>query len=341
LKEEKGYWEQIMYRASVGITTHMSVRATNWIGENAERLGIDGLWVGEDIGVGQETSILSANLLTKTSTVRVGTGIIPISVHNISTIARSALTLHETGNGRFVLGIGIGGVQDLIKFGVHLKRPVTELEKSTQILRQLFRTESVTVQTELSNLNEFSLRIPDPVDIPIFYGVRGPQMLKLAGRVADGVIISGPIDYIKYAIGLVNDAATSAGRKTEDVEKIVWLPTIPTFKGGSEKLAKSVVAIVVADTPEPVLNLLDIDRNLAERIRNAVAKVGPDEGAKLVDQQFIDTFAISGPCEHMVDRFDLIHSLGATELVLGPPFSGDWREAMIDIFQEIHLRRRR
>jgi len=317
----------------------MSVKATDWIGKNADQLGIDGLWVGEDIGVGQETSVLSANLLTKTSTVRVGTGIIPISVHNITTIARSALTLHEIGNGRFVLGIGIGGMQDLIKYGIQLNRPVTELEKSTKILRQLFRAEPVTIQTELSNLKEFSLRISEPVDIPIFYGVRGPQMLKLAGRIANGVIISGPIDYIKYAIELVNNTAINAGRKVEDIEKIVWLPTIPTFKGGSEKLAKSVVAIVVADTPDPVLDLLDIDRELAERIQKAVAKSGPDEGAKFVNQQFIDTFAISGSCEHMVDRFDLIHSLGATELVLGPPFSGNWREAMTDIFQEIKLRR--
>ena len=175
-----------MYRASVGITTHMSVRATNWIGEHAEKIGIDGIWVGEDIGIGQETSILTANLLIKTSTIRVGTGIIPITVHNISTIARSSLTLHEAGNGRFVLGIGIGGVQDLIKYGVHLKKPVTELEKSTQILKQLFRAESVTMETELSKLSEFSLRIPEPVDIPIFFGVRGPQMLKLAGRVEEG-----------------------------------------------------------------------------------------------------------------------------------------------------------
>ncbi|MHA1389760.1 MAG: LLM class flavin-dependent oxidoreductase [Candidatus Thorarchaeota archaeon] len=167
-----------MYRASVGITTSMSIRATNWIGENAEALGVEGIWVGEDIGIGQETSILSADLLGRTKKVRVGTGIIPITVHNISTIARGSLTLHEIGTGRYVLGIGIGGMQDLIKHGIHLKKPVTELRKSTQVLRQLFQTESVTIQTELVNLREFNLSINEPARIPIFYGVRGPQMLK-------------------------------------------------------------------------------------------------------------------------------------------------------------------
>ncbi|MGY5860330.1 MAG: LLM class flavin-dependent oxidoreductase [Candidatus Thorarchaeota archaeon] len=328
-----------MYRASVGITTSMSVRATSWIGDNAETLGVEGIWVGEDIGIGQETSILSADLLSRTKNVRVGTGIIPITVHNLSTIGRGSLTLHETGNGRYALGIGIGGMQDLIKHGIHLKKPVTELRKSTQALRHLFQAESVTVLTELANLKEFSLRIEEPANIPIFYGVRGPQMLKLAGRFADGVILSGPIDYIKYAIEVVDKAAMAEGKRSEDVEKVIWVPTIPTFKGGSEKLAKRVVAIVVADTPGQVLDLLDVDRERANKIRKAVAESGPKEGAEFVDQRFMDTFAISGSCEHMVDRFEQFNSLGATELVLGPPFSGDWRDAMTDIFQEIHLRR--
>ena len=330
---------EAMYRASVGITTSMKVSATRWIGENADSLGVDSIWVGEDIGIGQETTILTSDLLNKTTNVRVGTGIVPITIHNISIIARAALTLHETGSGRFVLGIGIGGIQDLIKHGINLAKPVTELEKTTQVLRQLFNTESVTEKSELMDLKGFSLHINDPVRIPIFFGVRGPQMLKIAGKIADGVILSGPIDYIKYAIEAVNKSAVAEGRKVEDVEKVVWLPTIPTFKGGSEKLAKSVVALVVADMPEQVLDVLDIDRERADKIRQAVSKSGPKGGVEFIDQHFIDTFSISGSCEHMVDRFDLINNLGATELVLGPPFSGDWREAMTDIFQEIHLRR--
>ena len=328
-----------MYRASVGITTSMNVNATSWIGENADSLGIDGIWVGEDIGIGQETSILTADLLSKTRDVRVGTGIVPITIHNIATIARAALTLHEIGNGRYVQGVGVGGIQDLIKQGKQLTKPVTELRKATQVLRQLFKTESVTIQTELMNLNEFSLRINEPVKVPIFYGVRGPQMLKLAGKIADGVILSGPIDYIRYAIEVVDEAALNVGRSKDEIEKVVWLPTIPTFKGGSEKLAKRVVALVVADTPEQVLDLLDIDHECADKIRKDVAESGPKAGAEFVNQQFIDTFAISGTCTQMVDKFELIHDLGATEVVLGPPFSGEWREAMTEIFQEIHLGR--
>ncbi|MCK4566712.1 MAG: hypothetical protein KAU48_05315, partial [Candidatus Thorarchaeota archaeon] len=61
--------------------------------------------------------------------------------------------------------------------------------------------------------------------------------------------------------------------------------------------------------------------------------------AEFIDQHLIDAFAISGTCDQIVDKFELLHRLGASEVVLGPPFSGEWREAMTEIFREIHLRR--
>jgi len=318
----------------------MELSATNWIAHNADSLGVEGIWVGEDIGLGQETSILTASLLESTAKARVGTGILPISVHNISTIARTALTLQELGNGRFALGIGLGGIQDLQRLGKQVERPVSALRDTTMALKRLFSSESVTMESELFNLAGYSLRMKQPIDIPVFFGVRGPQMLKLAGKIADGVILSGPQEYLRFAIDTIDKVAINREKSKREVEKVVWLPTIPTFKGGSEKLAKQVVALVVADTPEQVLHLLDIDQEHAAKIREIVATSGLKAGADLIDQQFIDTFAISGTKEHMVDRFEEIHSLGATELVLGPPFSGEWRQAMTDIFEEIYRRRK-
>ena len=328
-----------MYRASVGITTSMKVSATSWIGENAETLGIDGIWVGEDIGIGQETTVLIADLLARTSKIAIGTGILPVAVHNIATIARASLTLQEIAAGRFHLGLGIGGIQDLRKLGIAIKKPVSALRDATDALRLLFAGKTVTIKSELFNLRSFSLNLSNPVNIPIVYGVRGPQMLKLAGEMADGVILSGPIKYIGDAINTINKTAIRKGRRKQAVKKVAWLATIPTFNGGDESLAKRVVALVVADTPLQVLDQLDVDKQRTDQIRKAVSKAGPKAGVEFVNQEFIDTFAISGTKEHMVDRFELLHKIGADEIVLGPPFSGAWREAMKEIFQEIHSRR--
>ncbi len=328
-----------MYKASIGITTNMKLDATKWIAQKSDELGAASIWIGEDIGIGQEVFSLTASTLLHSNKVRVGTGIVPMSVHNISTLARAALGLHEIARDRFVLGIGIGGLQDLHKLGINLTKPVTALREAVGAFRKLWTGETVTTQNQLFELNNYNMRNIDGVQIPIFLGVRGPQMLRLSGEVADGVILSGPPDYLRYAVEEIDQAARKANRAPDAVEKVAWLPTIPTFKGGKESLAKKVVAIVVADMPKQVIDKLSIDSEKINRLRDAVAKGGPKAGIPFVDREMMDTFTISGDCEHMVDMFEKIAQLGVNEVVLGPPFSGDWRDAMTAIFQEIMSRR--
>ena len=327
------------YEVSIGVTTHMGVKATGWIAQNSDSLGARSIWIGEDIALGQETFVLTAATLLQSKKVRVGTGIIPVTVHNISTLARAGVTLDEIGAGRFAFGLGIGGIQDLEKYGIHVNKPVTELRKSVRTLRRLWAGETLDSSGEKFALHDFSLGQPNPINIPIFLGVRGPKMLKLTGKIADGVILSGPFDYLRHAIKLVDEAAEQAGRSKDDIEKVVWVPTIPTFKGIQEKVARRVVALVIADTPDAVLDLLAVDREKVNRIRETVAASSPKEGAEYVDDELLDIFSISGTKEHMVDRFEKVASIGATEIVIGPPFSGDWRDALVEIFAEVDSRR--
>ena len=328
----------LVYRASVGITTNMRFEATKWIAENADSMGVHRIWMGEDIDIGQDIFVLAASMLLHTKGVKIGTGIVPIAVHRISTLARGTLSLQEIGEGRFAFGTGIGGIQDLKKLGIQLKKPVTTLRETMQCLRELWAGKTVTIQNELFTLDGYSLGPSVKTSIPIFLGVRGPQMLRLAGEVADGVILSGPLDYLRYAVKEINQAATNAGRISSDVEKVAWIPTIPTFRGGKESLAKKVVAIVVADMPDQILDMLSVDRAKIDHLRSAVESGGPDAGIPLIDDELIDTFAIAGGLEHMVDMFEQIAALGLTEVVLGPPFSGNWRAAMKEILGEISSR---
>jgi len=327
------------YSVSVGITTHMGVSATKWIADNADSLGARSIWIGEDIALGQETFVLTAATLLQTKQVRVGTGIIPVTVHNIATLARAGVTLDEIGPGRFAFGLGIGGIQDLEKFGMSVKKPVTELRKSVKTLKRLWAGETVESSSELFSIHDFSLELSNPLDVPVFLGVRGPQMLKLTGKIAEGAILSAPFDYLRFAIETVNDAAEEAGRNKDDVEKVVWVPTVPTFKGIKDKVAKRVVALVIGDMPDAVLEMLTVDKEKVDLIRKTVAASGPKEGAKFVDDELLDVFSISGSKEHMVDRFEELAAIGATEIVIGPPFSGDWREALVEIFAEVDARR--
>ena len=329
-----------MYRVSAGITTNMSLSASDWIADNAKSLGLDGIWVGEDIGRGHDVFALTTAMILRARGVRVGTGIVPVTVHDIATLARVGRTMKELTEEEFIFGTGVGGIQDIRGLGIRLDRPVTALRESVETLRKLWAGETVTADCELFRLKDYSLGMKRPISIPIFLGVRGPQMLKLAGKIADGVMLSGPIQYLRYAIGVVRDEAVKEGRNPKSIEKVIWLPTIPTFKGMDTAVAKRVVALVVADTPDQVIDLAGVNKKQIELIRAAVSKNGPSEGAAYVTDDIMETFSVTGSSAHMVDEFDAIGKIGATEIVIGPPFSGDWRTALAEILHEIALRRK-
>jgi 5,10-methylenetetrahydromethanopterin reductase len=238
-----------------------------------------------------------------------------------------------------VLGIGIGGIQDLEQAGILIQKPVTEMRKATSILRELLSGTDVTEDTELTRLKNYRLRLQDDAPVPIFYGVRGPKMLALAGRLADGVILSGPFDYLVEAVKIVNTAAKKSGREPESIGKVVWLPTIPTFRGMKEKTARKIVTLILADTPDAVINMLNLDKEELLYIRDSVSIGGVEAGVDLITDEILEAFSISGSKDHMVDRFDRIADIGATELVIGPPYSGEWKAAIRELISEIQSRR--
>ncbi len=324
-----------MYKIAIGITTGMGLSATDWIAQNADRLKVDTIWIGEDINVGQDVTVLITSTLLQTKNTHVGTGILPYPIYDIRRLARTCLSFHQISDGRFIFGTGVGGIQDLNRLGLKPIKPVSELKLVVEVLRDLWAGKSVTHHSQFIDLDDVKLKIKGDVHIPVVLGVRGPQMLKLTGEIANGAILSGPFDYLRKAIDMIDKSARESGRNPESIEKTVWLPTIPTFKGGKEKLAKEVVSIVVADTPDAVLDMLDVDRDRVKKIQQANRTKGPPAGAEFVNRELIDVFAVSGDRNHMIERFEVLHSIGATEVVIGPPFSGKWREAVEDLVVNI------
>ncbi|MHA1770614.1 MAG: LLM class flavin-dependent oxidoreductase [Candidatus Thorarchaeota archaeon] len=328
------------YTVSLGVTTGMSVRATTWIAENADRLGAHSIWIGEDVGRGQDIIVLTTATLTKSRNVRVGTGIVPIATHSLVELARATATLYDLAPKRFTFGIGIGGIQDLQRRGIRIERPVTLLRKATESLRQLWSGEETSLVMPPIRLENERLRRKTPAKIPIFFGVRGPQMLRLAGEIADGVILSGPKQYLKWAIERVRSSAKKVHREQDSVEIVIWNPTILMTQRNSQDLAGKVVAIILSDTPDDILDLLRLDEDRVETIRRAVRDGGPDERAEIVDSDLIDMFCVTGTSEEVIEQFDEMARWGASEIVVGPPFTGMWRGAVEDLFNTVAQRER-
>ncbi len=285
----------------------------------AERAGIHGIWIGEDIGRGYDVFTQASIMMLNAPTKNVGIGITSPIVRNISTIARAAAALREIDPARFRLGLGVGGLQDLARLGLAVDKPVAMLKEAVDALRRIWAGETVTLRGENFHLQQFLARYPVGFTIPVYLGVRGPSLLRLAGRIADGVILSGPLAYLKKALEMVRTSAIGGGFRSRP-RSVVWLPTVVVRKRADGELAKAVAATVIADTPLSVLKMAGISDSAVERVRRTARERSYTAASRHVTKELLDSFAISGDAVHLSQVFQSLAKLGADELVLGPPY---------------------
>jgi alkanesulfonate monooxygenase SsuD/methylene tetrahydromethanopterin reductase-like flavin-dependent oxidoreductase (luciferase family) len=260
--------------------------------------------------------------------MKVGTGITSIFVRNVSNIARAAVALNELGNGRFRLGLGVGGLQNLAKMGVAVEKPLSEMRDATHILRKIWNGEHVTFNSRLFRLEDYYNSYASGQRIPVFFGVRGERMLRLAGSIADGVILSGPKTYLEKAVGFVKEGSRKAGKHEDKMEIVVWNPTILSSEDKDLVEARKVAVIIVSDFPEAVLNYSKLDLEDIRRIRETYVIEGLFSACKLITDEILEEILFYGEPSELCESFLSLKKIGATEIVFGPPFGSDKEQAI-------------
>jgi len=312
---------------SVGLTTSSSVEMVKWFAHNADGLGLRGVWIGEDIGRPQEIFTVTSLILLETKRVNVGIGVASPFIRNITTVARAAAALSEISSGRFRLGLGVGGLQDLASMGVQVEKPLESMRRTLQTLRSIWRGETSVTDKEL-RLENYKPQYGHPVDTPVFMGVRGPKLLSLAAELADGVILSGPREYVKESIELIRERRLAAGLTERGFSFVLWVPTIMLSDERDLELAKKVVAVVVADTPDRLLETAGVSTDEVNTIRAIMRGSGAKEAARNVSDKLVDEFCISGDAERICEIFRSYSSLGINEAVFGPPYGRNPKDAI-------------
>ena len=130
-------------------------------------------------------------------------------------LGNAAATLHELSGGRAFLGLGAGGPAG--KFMEPL--PFKQFEESVVFLKQFMRGE----EAEYKGHKIHSEWIKQPV--PIYLTADGPRSLKLAGKLADGVItMGGSPTLMKWKLKYVEQGAEEAGRDPASID--VWVRSV-------------------------------------------------------------------------------------------------------------------
>src|SRR5687768_13574421 len=136
-------------------------------------------------------------------------------------LAAQAGTVAELTGGRFILGVGSGGAYQgsVLQAYDMPERPVMSVMRDyLVILRGLLDGKEVDYSGKALSLHGVKLGFTPP-RVPLYVGALGPQMVKLAGELADGVVPSwSSPEQVLWGKELTAEAARKAGRNPDDVK---------------------------------------------------------------------------------------------------------------------------
>src|SRR3954452_23182453 len=164
------------------------------LAQQADRLGLDSVWVSE--AWGQDVVSVLGHLTAVTERVGLGSGLMQIPARTPAMCAMTAATLDSMSGGRFRLGLGVSGPQVSEGWhGVPFARPLARTREYVQIVRAAlagqpleFEGREFQLPIEGSELGKPLKLLARPVQerIPIYLGAIGPKAVEQAAEIADG-----------------------------------------------------------------------------------------------------------------------------------------------------------
>jgi probable F420-dependent oxidoreductase len=208
-------------RIGLGVSENLSMRDHRHLAERAETAGFASLWTNE--ARGRDALLVCHAWATATSTIELGTGVVPIWTRSAAQIAMAAATLQEASDGRLLLGLGVSHPATMGAWhGASYRHPLRAARETLDLLDTILSGGMTEADGEVFSSRKFALDIdPMPPRARLYLAAMGPKMLELAGERADGVLLNWSCpEEISRTVGRIRASAARAevGRRPGEVD---------------------------------------------------------------------------------------------------------------------------
>ncbi len=205
----------------------------------AEAAGFASAWLPQ---VGTVDALMTLALAGRdTSTIELGTAVVPTYPRHPTVVAQQALTAQDATNNRLALGIGLSHkffIEDSL--GLDYSRPIPHTRDYLQILDGLLSGDVVAHEGDEYRVKA-QVTVANAQKPPVLVAALGPAMLRLCGRLSDGTITwMGGLDYLReLAVPTMSEAAAGAGRPSPRFVAMVPVLLTDDATAGRETINKT------------------------------------------------------------------------------------------------------
>ena len=293
-----------------------------------EAIGVDRIGVPDtQAGKFRECYVTLSQVFSHTSRVTAGPVVSNAITRHPAVTAAAIASADEVSGGRAFLGMATG---DTGVFNLGLKPArQSELESYVLAVRELFDTGRTTWNGTTAKLKW----VKRPV--PIYLAADGPKMLRMAGRIADGVIVGMGFreENIRRVQQFLGEGANEAGRSLHDIDIWYWARVAvadqredaldlvrPSLAAGSAHAFRFTLEgkEVPADLVEPILEL---ERRYDHSFHNEPGMENPN--GRLVEElgltdYLAERMGVVGTENECIDQLKRLGELGVENVLCRP-----------------------
>ena len=303
----------------------------------AEEAGADSLWFAQHMGY-RDALIWATAAAAVTKRIRlVPTAISPYLWPPLP-VAMAMSTLAELAGDRVALCVSVGNLLNLSESGIEPVKPLKITREYVRSLNELWTTQPVSIEGEIHKLRRARMVFDAKVAMPIYVASTGPQMLKLAGEIGDGVLLSAALS-LSSCRRCLDDAEAgvrASGRDPASFRRASFINFNVSADGTSARAAMLRKLAFLFRSRGHAANIksagLPIDH---QAVIDAMAKHDLDAATRLLPTAAVDAFAVAGTPLECRKRLEQYLSSGLDEPIIEISGNTGERRLALDVVREL------
>jgi len=289
-------------RRGVELTPERPVEELAGLAARAEGAGFDTV-VASCHYNNRDPFVALAGMAAATDDVRLGPGVAnPYETHPVK-LAGQVATLAEVSGGRAIFGLGAGDRSTLANLGVDRERPLRRVLEAFRVARTLWGGGRVDHDGTFE-AHDAGLNFEPPGDLPVYVGAQGPDMLRMAAKHGDGVLVNGahPRD-LAWASERIDEGLAARSPHHGAFETVAYASvSVAEDPEAARAAARRPVAFIAAGAPPPVHQRHGIDADRAAAIGDAIGAGEFGRADELVTDRMLEAFAVAGGVDDVAER---------------------------------------
>jgi 5,10-methylenetetrahydromethanopterin reductase len=313
------------------------------IAQEAEAAGMDSLYVTE---AWRSAFVPLTALALSTERVRLGTYVINAYGRSPFVAGMSAVDVDELSGGRLMLGVGSGNRFINADWqGIPHERPYQKMKEYVELLRQIFHTkagERVLYEGEIHRMNWVPAVTPVRENVPIYMSAVFPRMIKVAGRVADGLAM-GAILSAEYARDVIQPAARAAAEEAgRDPQALGFLMgamvAVDDDREKARHAAREAICRLFSPLPHPYYEFMLREHGFSAAADAACKHVPEGNMEKAIEampDEAVDRLTIAGTPDECRKRLADYNGIVDEVICVNVFYSATEKSSMLDAYRSI------